>query len=196
MGGGNFRNKKNPDPFLDSNFTKLFNELYSSLCQYCIKLVHNKDIAEDIVQEQFIYLWENREKLEHIESIEAYLYRSVKNKSINHLKYWFSKNTYPLDTDLIETKQNITPPDPSEILENKELSVIFKKEVEKLPEKCRIIFSLKRFANMTNLEISEKLQISVKTVEAQTTIAIKKLAAVVVAKLDIVLILTIYFIFF
>lgn len=174
MGNGNKHKKKFINPFLDSGFAKLFNELYSPLYQYCLKLVGNKELAEDIVQEQFVYIWENRERLDRSASIKAYLFTSVKHRSIDHLRKKFFKNKECIenipDSNLIGEL-----PNPAEILENKELRAIINKALANLPEKCRIILIMKKLGEFTNKEIANKLNISVKTVENQMTIAIKKL---------------------
>jgi RNA polymerase sigma-70 factor (ECF subfamily) len=66
-------------------------------------------------------------------------------------------------------------PEPDEILENKELGIVINKALDNLPERCRIIFSMKKQAGLSNKEIATKLKISAKTVENQMTIAFKKL---------------------
>jgi len=174
------RNKDSPyDPFNDENYNLLFNEAYIQLCRYCMKFVNDSTVAEDIVQEQFIYVWENRKKLKHSSSLKAYLFKAVKNRSINFLRKQFPRlSDQRLENNADSDIENNLP-SPQEILENKELTAILEKGLESLPPKCRVIFNMKRFAGKTNREISEDLQISIKTVEAQMTIAIKKLSAFV-----------------
>jgi len=166
--------KINKDPFLDSNLSTLFDELYEPLCRFCIDLTGVKEVAEDIVQEQFVYIWENKKKLDNKVLIKSYLYISVKHRSIDYLRKKYKKNKESLENipeiNLIEKL-----PNPEEILENKELEVIIKKAIACLPEKCRIIFTMKKYGDLTNKEIAGKLNISVKTIENQMTIAIKKL---------------------
>ena len=186
---------KENDPFDNKVYSHLFKKCYTPLCKYCIKLVGKKEIAEDIVQEQFIYLWEYWNKLKDIDSKEAYLYRAVKNKAINYLNHWFTKNKDKLYSELADVYHDQTIPDPEEELETKELIEIIEEAIAKLPEKCRIIFSLKRFGGMSNIDISKKLQISVKTVEAQTTIAIKKLSLYITTKWKVIIMIVLLFLF-
>ena len=168
---------KNTNPFSDSNFTKFFNELYPSLCRYCLSLVGEKEIAEDIVQDQFVYLWENRDQLIDVGSMKSYIFRAVKNRSINYLQRNIrTLKSLTIVEDVSAGKLDFSL-DPSIINEGKELEKIIKKALEELPKKCRAIFGLKHFGELTNKEIAEKLNISVKTVESQMTIAIKKLSA-------------------
>jgi RNA polymerase sigma-70 factor, ECF subfamily len=167
------------DPFDDRNFNSLFEDLYSPLCQFCIRLVNDTDTAEDIVQEQFIYLWENWQRLSTISSIKAYLFKAVKNKSLNYLKKQFSKKGIIRLHESVEIPQDRMQPSAIELLETKELEELLEKALNSLPLRCRTIFNMKRFAEMSNKEVAESLNISVKTVEAQMTIAIKKLSAYV-----------------
>ncbi|MBN1116480.1 MAG: hypothetical protein JXA77_04725 [Bacteroidales bacterium] len=72
-------------PFDNDLFATVFEELYEPLCRFCMTFIHQKDTAEDIVQEQFVYLWENWSRLSEIEAIKSYLYTSVRNKSLSYL---------------------------------------------------------------------------------------------------------------
>ena len=175
MGGRKNDKKENINPFSNSDYTLLFNELYSPLCQYCMSLVGEKETAEDIVQEQFVYIWENRKRLGNIQLLKLYLYKAVKNKSINHLKKQFSRVTKYDTENIAESYLTGNLPDPEEILKNKELGHMLNKAFAQLPEKCRIIFTMKKVGELTNKEIANKLNISVKTVENQMTIAFRKL---------------------
>jgi RNA polymerase sigma-70 factor, ECF subfamily len=177
MVGLNQINDNVPDPCADKDFSHLFDELYTPLCQFCMRLVNDKDVTEDIVQEQFIYLWENRQRLATISSIKAYLFKAVKNKSLNYLKKQFSKKGIIQLNDSVEVPQDRTQPSASDLLESKELENLLEKALNSLPLRCHTIFNMKRFAEMNNKEVAESLNISIKTVEAQMTIAIKKLSA-------------------
>jgi len=167
---------ENKNPFTDLKFTNFFNELYPSLCRYCLSLVGEREIAEDIVQDQFLYLWENRDRLKDVGSMKSYIFRAVKNRSINYLERNFRKyKSLNIEEDF-PTDGFIFSLDPSIIAEGKELEKIIEKALASLPLKCHAIFSLKRFGNLTNKEIAKELNISIKTVETQMSIAIKKLS--------------------
>jgi len=179
MGGKNRKARFLSDPFYDNNYNRIFNELYSPLCHYCMKLVNDRETAEDIVQEKFVYLWENRQRLVNIVSIKAYLYKAVRNQSLNFLKKHYPKIMDNSIEELSEIIQDKGLPTPMELLESKELENLLEKALESLPVRCRTIFTMKRFAEKSNREIAKSLQISIKTVEAQITIALKKLRAFV-----------------
>ncbi len=175
--GSNTPGRRFTDPFEDRDFNHLFNEFYTPLCRFSMKFVTNKDVAEDIVQGLFIYLWENRERLVTIPSVKSYVFTAAKNRSLNYLRKVYSEKTGNTDLNEQETGMKRSLPNPEELLESKELEIILEKGIELLPVKCRTIFTMKRFGDLTNKEVAKKLNISVKTVEAQMTIALRKLTA-------------------
>jgi RNA polymerase sigma-70 factor (ECF subfamily) len=137
-----------------------------------LKYVRKPEIAEEIVQDLFIYLWEKREKINIYSSIQSYLYRSVRNKSIDYLKSAYA-NLETEKEDIIINKEGYL--NPAYDIEIKELNIILEKAILKLPEKCYCIFTLSRNGGLSNKEIAGQLGITVKTVENQITIALKKI---------------------
>ena len=105
-------------------------------------------------------------------AIRNYLKRAVINRSINHIKY---NSRFVGDEVLQKSESRSISPDIE--LETSELKVVIEKALNNLPEKARIIFILKRYEGMSLKEISEKLNISPKTVENQITRALKLLKA-------------------
>ena len=163
------------DPFYDEQYHHAFKAWYSLLCNYCYFLINDYKAAEDIVQDLFVHLWENWERMKTIDSIKGYLFKSVKNRSINYLKQQSKvKSIDPMD-NILDFFSNSKLPVASEMVENKELETIIEKAIVQLPSRCRTIFMLKRAEEMSNKEIASHLNISVKTVEAQMTIALKRL---------------------
>lgn len=163
------------NPFDDKEFGDLFENLYEPLCRFALKFVGQPDTAEDIVQEQFVYFWINQAKIKKLQSVRSYLFTAVKSRSISHLKMQYTRYTQSETFDTTYSTPISNIPDPERALENKELAYILECALESLPEKCRTIFTLKKFGELSNKEIADKLSISVKTVEAQMTIAFKKL---------------------
>ncbi len=156
----------------EDNFKQLFHENYAALCKYCIQFVRRPEIAEEIVQEQFIYIWKNKNKLVIHTSYQSYLYKAVKNKSIDHLRSRFTQVELKDDDELV---YHSAWENPSANLEADELKRLVGEAVLGLPEKCHTVFTLSRFGEMKNKEIAETLNISIKTVENQITIALKKI---------------------
>ena len=157
-------------------FENLFNELYVPLCRYCIQFIRIPEIAEEIVQEQFVYIWEKRFDIHIHTSLKSYLYASVRNKSIDYLKSKFARINFVNEQSSYELIETLNP---LNIIEETELSSIMTIAIESLPEKCHIIFTMSRFGDLTNKQIAQELELSEKTIEAQITIAIKKIKSFV-----------------
>ncbi len=163
------------DPFQDEKYHLFYTKWYSRLCNYCYLLVSNYEASEDIVQDQFVYVWENWERLKKIDSIKGYMIKSIKNRSINYLKTQSKKNIILPIEDSLDSLRNNKSHLVSDLIEYTELEEIIKKAIEHLPNRCRAIFFLKRIDEMSNKEISKQLNISIKTVETQMTIALKRI---------------------
>ena len=149
----------------------LFELYYDELCRYAYKLLEKKEFAEEIVQGVFIYLWEKRSTITINSSIKNYLVKSVKNQSINYFKSKYFRSS----TQNIEIEELSTSHFTDEKSEVKELFALTRKAVDSLPERCSLIFKLSRNFGMSYKEIAAYLEISVKTVEAQITIALKRI---------------------
>lgn len=153
-------------------FRALFDEHYAALYRFCLQFVRNAGAAEEIVQELFVSLWERRYKIQIHTSYKSYLYKAVKNRSVDYLKSRFNQTSFEN-----EPANVFISPDtgPQKKLEDKELLNLVQKAIESLPEKCYTVFSMSRFGELTNNEIASQLNISVKTVESHITIALKKI---------------------
>jgi RNA polymerase sigma-70 factor (family 1) len=162
-------------------FRLLFRELYDPLTKYAHTFVQDHTIAEDIVQDVFVRIWEKHQSIILEPQARPYLYRSVRNACFNHLG---SKKRIPLqslsDNDAGEEDSLIwtvsEEPDEDDIPNYREL---LKKGIEQLPEKCREVFLLSRTGQLSNQEIADQLGISIKTVNNQTWKAMKLLRAFV-----------------
>jgi RNA polymerase sigma-70 factor (ECF subfamily) len=153
-------------------FEELFRAYFPLLFGFCLKFVRQKQVAEEIVQDVFLYVWQKRHQIEIDKSLQAYLFTATKNKSINYLKLKYNQYQYddePLG-QIISTHSAA-----SDKVEQEELQNLIDKGIESLPERCRMVFSLSRNAGLTYAEIAQEMAISVKTVEIQMGIALKKL---------------------
>ncbi|MER3373290.1 MAG: RNA polymerase sigma-70 factor [Allomuricauda sp.] len=146
----------------------LMDSYYKKLCAYAYSLTRNHDDAEDIVQTVFVEIWINRKKIDPNLSIQSYMYKSVYNGFIDH--YRKRKPVTYLEKKYLEAIDMA--------VENggEDVSELIKKvntEIEKLPSKCKKIFLLNKKEGLTHVEISEHLDISIKTVEGHMTRAFK-----------------------
>ena len=149
-------------------FNKVFDLYYSRLCFFADKFLHDFDLSRSVVQQVFVDMWIKREKLQ-VASLQSYLFQSVRNAAIDILKHRKAESKY-LSTLEPDEKNQI-----SDWMEEAELADRINKAIQKLPEKCREIFVLCRFEELKYTEIAARLNISVKTVEMQIGIALKKL---------------------
>jgi RNA polymerase sigma-70 factor (ECF subfamily) len=156
------------------SFERLFQEEYASLCRYSMQFVRRHEIAEEIVQDQYIYIWKNKELIEIRKSYRAYLYKAVRNKSIDYLRTRFAGIEFECEQEISDNSRWENPTDK---LETDELRELIGKAIRELPEKCHTIFSMSRYGEMKNQDIADSLNVSVKTVENQITIAIRKIRA-------------------
>lgn len=153
-------------------FEQIFRTYYADLCKFCMKYVRDEQVAEEVVQEVFINIWERRSNLTITTSIKSYLFTAIRNRSFNYLKLQLPKEQKKVDLEGIGFLE----------ADNREQEMIMDElrhhvhaAIEALPNKCQIIFNLSRNAGMTYKEIAEELDISVKTVENQIGLALKKL---------------------
>jgi len=162
------------------SFDILFKKYFTPLCRYTVQFVKDYSIAEELVQDVFISLWNQREEIKISKSIASYLFTSARYRSYTH----FRKETSRKENEKIfcEGLEN----DESAVNDEKdfyEIAVVINKAIEELPDKCKEIFVLSREKNLTYKQISEELNISVKTVENQMGIAFKKLRSSLSEKL-------------
>jgi RNA polymerase sigma-70 factor, ECF subfamily len=154
-------------------FQDLFEKSYPDLCRFSCIYVRDRDVAENIVQDFFVNFWIKRDALSINTSVNSYLFSSIKNRSLNHIRD--SKKIIKLDENIDLIDSSVSYPDFQDEIDFNNLNMIVNEAIENLPAKCRDIFKLSRFENMTYKEIAQKLDISAKTVENQIGIALKKL---------------------
>lgn len=149
----------------------IFNMHYSNLSKYLLLLFKNELLVENIAQDIFIYLWENRETLEIKTSLESYLYSAGRYKALNQIR---NNHLHDAIMQMMTTSAQ-NPPSGGTEFEVHELEAIIHDAIGSLPERCRQIFKLSRDEEMTYHDIAAFLNISVNTVEGQMSIALKKL---------------------
>lgn len=152
-------------------FASLFRKYYEPLYQFAGRFVKDAQTAESIVQDVFVKIWEKREEWNVQHNVKSYLYTSVKNHSLNHLKrervlISMSESTDHQD-DLVSS--------PEKALIESEMIEAVQEAIEKLPQQCRRIYRMKRYDDLTYSEIAEVLNISINTVKTQMRRALKSL---------------------
>lgn len=138
-------------------FEKLFSLFYSALAVYARRYIEEQAIREDIVQDVFVTLWENRKRLTITTSIRSYLTLAVRNHCLNYLKKEGINRQYQ-ELDSAEESMN-----EHDVYLLSELYDLLEKALNKLPETYRLVFEMHRFDGKNYDEIARELQISVRT---------------------------------
>jgi RNA polymerase sigma-70 factor (ECF subfamily) len=147
----------------EKSFELFFKSNYQRLCRYAFTFMKDKDEAEEIAQNVFVTMWEKRNSLSIETSIDSYMFRAVRNASLNKIKHQKVRQDYSAEQVAI-----LSSAEPSTHLTLKnELQKQINEAIESLPEQCRIIFKLSRFEELKYSEIAEHMNLSVKTVENQ-----------------------------
>ncbi|MCU0455124.1 MAG: RNA polymerase sigma-70 factor [Bacteroidales bacterium] len=152
-------------------FESLFRSSYVSLVRYAKIIIKDHDTAEEIVQDLFVRLWQDRQTLTIKSSLNGYLFRAVHNRCL----HWISHSRV-IEKHAMEMAAEEQPKaeSPLEVMQYGELQKKIAEVLEKLPERCGRIFNMNRFEGLKYTEIAEKLSISVKTVEAEMGRALKE----------------------
>lgn len=163
------------------SFSELYLTYYPKLVRFAKEFVMLEEDAENITQDVFTALWERREYLDRIENMNAYLFRLVRNRCLDYLKHKIFEQRYIENIQthyIIELNlklQSLDRFDASDFSEEKDAAILVRAAINGLPKRCRDIFLLSRVEGLKYKEISERLGISVNTVECQMGIALKKL---------------------
>jgi RNA polymerase sigma-70 factor (ECF subfamily) len=150
----------------------LFHRYYNDLCRYLIIFLKDENSAKNIVQDLFLYLWENHTNIDFKKSLESYLYQACR---FNALLYIRNENRHEKSHEKIRGTSTEESSDVSTDMEVKELNRIINEAIALLPDRCRQIFNLSRTRGLSYHEIAAQLEISVSAVDNQVNIAIKKI---------------------
>jgi RNA polymerase sigma-70 factor, ECF subfamily len=152
-------------------FENLFRSHQKELLRLSYNLVRDQDAAKDIIQDVFIKLWNNREKIDFGAQIKHYLFKATAHTSYNYLRAVKSRVTIDAQDGLRE----FAAAEGEESAEYRELEEKVRHAIDRLPPKCRTIYVLCRHEGLKYQEIADTLGLSLKTVENQMGIALQKL---------------------
>lgn len=152
-------------------FRSLFDQFFSPLCVFAHRYVECWETCEDIVQEVFFKIWKNRKEIEISTSSRNFLITSVRNSCVDYLR----KQETELNWQQKESQNTPSHCTTEELYSTLELERLLTDALAKLPDKIRTVFEESRFKDMTYTEIATEHNISVKTVEAYMTKALKHL---------------------
>ena len=156
----------------EAAFDDLFTGWYGKLQAYAFSVLQNEAQAEEVVQAVFCRIWEKRRQWEVKTSMKAYLYGSVYHRCIDGLRR--DKNAQKYQRHMLQHSDGQVAP-ASGKAELKELEAKLQDALLQLPDQCRAIFQLSRFGGLKYREIADQLELSIKTVEANVSRALKHL---------------------
>ena len=154
----------------NKSFREIYNAYFEPVCRFLNYYTRNETLIEEVVQEVFVRLWEERETLE-IQYIKTYLYNAARNKILNELRDERNRNS------LLEqwAKRELENQEAEDCVDMNEFVQLLQATVETLPPTCKEIFIMSREKNLSYKEIASERNISIKTVEAQMGIALKRI---------------------
>lgn len=159
----------------DSQFAleKLYTCYFYDLLRYSMMYVSCEHDAEEIVSDTFLAVWENRKSLLKLSNFNAYIYTIVRNKSISSFRTSRAQDVNLENTSIdVFAYTDITPED--ELISKEKVAEI-NSAINSLPNKCKMAFKLVKENNLKYKEVAEILNISIKTLEAHLTTAMKKI---------------------
>ncbi len=168
--------KTNPDKALEY----LYSKYYNMLCNQVYRILKDSVTAEDIVQDVFFGMWRKRDDLVINTSLEAYLKRSCRNRTLNYIR----NNHIKWEDEGLLNDQSDNSFTTDQYIEAEDLNLKIQEIISELPEKCGIVFSLSRFEEMSYADIAIELNISVKTVEHHISKALRILREKIYKKIN------------
>jgi len=156
-------------------FDALFRNLYPRLVHFACGYTHDRQTASDLTQDAFVALWQNRTNINPEDSIKAYLYMTVRNKALNHLRDR-GKKTVRLESiqkTALAEKPDTNPAESNEYPQK--LAERFKEWIQELPHRQQEAFTLSRYKGFDHEEIAQIMGISRHTVNNHIMTALKYL---------------------
>jgi RNA polymerase sigma-70 factor (ECF subfamily) len=158
-------------------FEELFRMMHAPLCEVADSYVQSQAIAEEIVQDLFFAIWMKRDRLPNIDSLQAYLFTAARNRSLHHLRHRAMARRWTSWAGATSDVAGVAaPPQPAdEALEADERHARIRGAIDCLPPRARVALVLQRDHEMTQAEIAEAMDISLKGVEKLLATARQKL---------------------
>ncbi|CAN5530691.1 RNA polymerase sigma-70 factor [soil metagenome] len=158
------------------SYKQLFFHFFLPLKSFSFSIVKSREMAEEIVSDVFIELWAKRETLGQVDDLKMYLYACVRNASLRKLQQ--HRKAYVLSLEEVQVEFASADDNGESILLTRELSESIDAAIQQLPPRCKLIFKLAKEDKLKYKEIATLLNLSVKTIDHQISIALKKIASV------------------
>lgn len=154
-------------------YQELFYLYYKPLLRFAQAFVRSHELSEEIVSDVFIRIWERRAQLESIGNLKVYLYVSTRNTALKYLLKVQKQASIGLDELQVELESQHN--DPEQLLLTAELLNRVARAIDDLPPRCKMVYKLIKEDGLRYKEVSEILNISIKTIDNQLAIALKKI---------------------
>lgn len=154
-------------------FKQIFKLFYTGLLQFSTSMIKAKEVAEEVIEDVFVKLWNNRREMDSIGNLQVYLYVAVKHQSLNYIKRQSGKAFVELNNFDIICSELV--PSPEDLMVASEMLQAVNTAIRELPPKCRIVYKLVKEDGLKYKEVAEILNISPRTVENHIALAIKKI---------------------
>lgn len=175
----------------ETTFEEVFKAEYNRIVGFCQQFIGDKDQSKSLSQEAFVKLWINRGKIESVNGIRSFLYTSAKTDCLNYIRHRKVISNYEdkcLQVKEEQLNREILESFDFDQLEFMELEKMINQAISKLSEKCRIVLMMSRIDGKKNIEIATELNISIKSVEAHMTRALKILKVKLAEYLPVILV--------
>lgn len=155
-------------------FEEIYNEFFGVHYHLCLQYIHNEKAAEEIVQDTFLKLWEIRNTLNDQINIRSFMYTITKNNCLNYLRNQKISMKHIENMKYMEMQFNYEALEKlGNYLQFEELRSKIEEAIAQLPAELVETFQLSRFEELSYKEIAEKQNISIKTVEARISKALR-----------------------
>ena len=158
-------------------YKELFFIFYKALIQFASSFVKSRQMAEEIVSDVFINIWKGRKHLEEIDNLKTYLYISTKNISLKYLLRQHKQVAIAIDALNIELESNEIHPE--QMMITADMVNKISEAVDQLPPRCKLVYKFIKEDGLKYKEVAAILNISVKTIDNQLAIALKKIGAAI-----------------
>ncbi len=174
----------------ESAMERIFDTYYSYLVTTAYHVLMDQHQAKDLVQDVLFHFWSKRDSLTIESGLKSYLRRSVVNRSIDQIR---RKKRFGVAEEITDYNQASTEVSTQEMMETSDLQSAIMAAIDSLPERCKLIFSLSRFEDLSHQEISDQLGISKKTIENQMAKALKSIRKAIQNYKDLAIFIFAYF---
>lgn len=168
-------------------FSKLVTPLFDRLYGFSFSVTKSETLAEEVVQDVLVKIWEHRQKLPELENLAAWVYTVTRNRAYNTLRQQLKQQEY---VDHLNAYFALAPGSPEERLLLKDSIALLQKAKAKLPPRQEEIFTLSRMEGLTLDEIADQLSLSKETVKKHLTLALKSVRSFVHTHSENTLLLT------